>query len=112
MFSPNSDVVNRQTYSILDWLGDMGGLLDSLYFLGLLFVNPVSTFALRSHLLSKLFRYSGSADSDESESDGEGLDIIRRDSKSLLKHIKAGKVIPKLTYFRVLFCRDTKYKKL
>jgi len=27
---PDKLVVNRQTYSLLDWLGDMGGLFDAL----------------------------------------------------------------------------------
>ena len=29
-FSPDLLSVSRQTYSILDWLGDMGGLMDAL----------------------------------------------------------------------------------
>ena len=39
-YSPDQQITNRQTYSILDWLGDMGGLLDALYFLGKFLVVP------------------------------------------------------------------------
>jgi len=28
--SPDKMVINRQTYSLLDWLGDLGGLFDAL----------------------------------------------------------------------------------
>ena len=30
ILDPDKLVVNRQTYSLLDWLGDMGGLFDAL----------------------------------------------------------------------------------
>ena len=38
---------NRQTYSLLDLLGDCGGLIDILFFLGELFINPISICAAR-----------------------------------------------------------------
>ena len=51
-FSPNSLTINRETYSMLDWLGDMGGLLDALYIIGAVLMHPFSKFALKSKLLS------------------------------------------------------------
>ena len=33
---------NRATYSILDWLGDLGGLLDILLKIGELLVEPIA----------------------------------------------------------------------
>ena len=59
-YSLDREMINRQTYSFLDWLGDMGGLLDSLYILSGLVVYPVAQFALRTQLMSKIFRYRGS----------------------------------------------------
>ena len=47
---------NRQTYSILDWLGDLGGLFDALRYLFALFVHPFSKFKLQTTLLTTLFR--------------------------------------------------------
>ena len=62
-FSQDSLLVNRQTYSILDWLGDIGGLLDALYLIGFVFISPLASYAMNSKLLSTLFRYKGSDES-------------------------------------------------
>ena len=53
-------MINRKTYSILDWVGDIGGLLDGLYLIGCILISPVADFARNSKLLSTLFRYRGS----------------------------------------------------
>ena len=42
---------------MLDWLGDMGGLLDALYFIGAIFIAPFSRYALNSELINTMFRY-------------------------------------------------------
>ena len=46
---------NRQTYSLLDWLGDLGGLVESLFFIFHLVVNSVSAFSLQTRLAESLF---------------------------------------------------------
>ena len=38
---------NRQTYSLLDWLGDLGGLLDILLHIGHVMMLPIASFTLR-----------------------------------------------------------------
>ena len=38
--SLNLKQINRQTYSILDWMGDCGGLFDALLIIGQIFVQP------------------------------------------------------------------------
>ena len=48
---------------MLDWLGDIGGLLDALYFIGYIFISPLATYARNSKLLSTLFRYRGTDES-------------------------------------------------
>lgn len=48
--------INRETYDILSWLGDIGGLIDSLYYLIFLLLKPFSKFSLSSLLLGSLFR--------------------------------------------------------
>ena len=56
-FSQNLKTIYRQTYSMLDWLGDVGGLYDALLLIMQFITLPISTFALRSKLLSSLFRF-------------------------------------------------------
>ena len=72
-------MVTRQTYSFLDWLGDMGGLFDALYLLGMIILAPISKFALKTELLSSMFRYRGSE---------EGL-ISRTSSRRKLDFFKS-----------------------
>ena len=43
---------NRQTYSLLDLLGDCGGLMDCLLFLGRLLTGPVALYTAQSRLSS------------------------------------------------------------
>ena len=46
----------RQTYSLLDWIGDIGGLFDGLrIFIGKI-IAPIAAIALRSDLLTLNFR--------------------------------------------------------
>ena len=40
-FSLDEGTIQRQTYSMLDWLGDMGGLLDALYFIAMILISPI-----------------------------------------------------------------------
>ena len=49
-------IYNRQTYSLLDWLGDCGGLFDALYYFLKVIVTPVASFNLQATLLSYLIR--------------------------------------------------------
>ena len=53
---------------MLDWLGDMGGLLDAMYFIGAIILSPFSRYALKSELINTMFRYRKS-----DESAGPGL---------------------------------------
>ena len=61
-FNMSYDVLkwNRQTYSLLDWLGDLGGLLDILLHIGRILVLPISSFTLKQTLMSALFRFKHS----------------------------------------------------
>ena len=58
-FNMNTNLMNwnRTTYSILDWLGDIGGLFGMLYSLGTYFVAPWADYRLQSTLMSKFFRF-------------------------------------------------------
>ena len=60
-------VINRQTYSLLDFLGDCGGLLDALKLLGELFANPVALYMFRTKIASLIVHILPSATSDRNE---------------------------------------------
>ena len=49
-------VVTRQTYDLLSWLGDIGGLGEALYYIGHMLVGPFAAFNSKSILLANLFR--------------------------------------------------------
>ena len=48
---------NRSTYSLLDWLGDLGGLLEALMFICAAIIKPLTSFTLKTTLLTSLFRF-------------------------------------------------------
>ena len=55
LLNPDKVEYERHTYSLLEWLGDIGGLYDALGHIGTLFVRPVAMFALNSAMLSSIF---------------------------------------------------------
>ena len=50
VLNSNLKQINRKTESILDWLGDWGGLYDGLILIGRVLTNPYSAYALKSQL--------------------------------------------------------------
>ena len=54
--SLDSLVTERESYSLLEWLGDIGGLLDAQFYICRFLVGPIATFRLKSLLLSSVFR--------------------------------------------------------
>ena len=62
-------VINRQTYSLLDFLGDCGGLLDALRILGELFANPVALYMLHTKIASLIVYILPSAANEKSVKD-------------------------------------------
>ena len=47
--------IERKTYSILDWLGDVGGLSDGLFIIGKVTMAPIAALALQAELLTHIF---------------------------------------------------------
>ena len=78
--------IERQTYSFLEWLGDIGGLFDALRYIGLFFVSPVARYYLKVELLTQNFRQVP-----KSKVIGEGEDT--RDMASDMKHNLGGQEI-------------------
>ena len=54
--SKNTREISRQTYSILDWAGDWGGLLDAMFLLAETLVFPFSLNALHNRVAKMTFR--------------------------------------------------------
>ena len=50
--SPDSKQIERSTYNALEWLGDLGGLIDALRLIGAFLIAPLSAFKLKGELLS------------------------------------------------------------
>ena len=48
---------SRETYSFLDWLGDLGGLIDALIIVTNYIVAPFAGYRLQAALTSSLFRF-------------------------------------------------------
>ena len=55
--SPDVRKWERSTYSLLDWLGDLGGLYDALKYICSFIISPLSVFAMNQTVLTKLFRF-------------------------------------------------------
>ena len=45
-------VIERQTYSLLELLGDVGGLFDAFRLLGGLLVQPLANFSMKVYLMT------------------------------------------------------------
>jgi hypothetical protein len=58
--------INRQTYNLLEWLGDIGGLLDAMLFIAQLALWPFYNFNVSSYLTERLFRKKSSSDDSSS----------------------------------------------
>ena len=43
--------IERQTYSILEWLGDVGGLVDAFRYIGVFLLSPLADFVLKQKLV-------------------------------------------------------------
>ena len=54
--APMKQMTVRQTYGLLDYFGDIGGLLDFLYYLVTFVLAPFWQYIYSSHMLTSLFR--------------------------------------------------------
>ena len=52
----NKQMTIRQTYGLLDYIGDIGGLIDALYYMIIFLLSPLWKFKFSSKLLIGLFR--------------------------------------------------------
>ena len=54
--NPDAPKIRRKTDSLLDWLGDWGGLLDGLNFLADILLSPLSAYMMKSKLAQLLVK--------------------------------------------------------
>lgn len=71
--SPHVFVIERQTYSFLEWLGDIGGLFDALKIIGAVLTGPFAAFNLKVELLTEYFRFTPKSPHKKDLSDDESL---------------------------------------
>ena len=69
---------SRQTYSSLDFLGDLGGLYDALRLIAQTIVAPFSTFALKA-FVTKSLNNKSSFGSNQSARKGAFADKINHE---------------------------------
>ena len=55
--SQNLDQWNRQTYSTLDFIGDLGGLFDGLRYVCMVMIAPFTRFGMQQLLLTTIFKH-------------------------------------------------------
>ena len=58
--SPSLTTIERQTYSMLEWLGDVGGLFEGLNGIGFFLVAPIASYAMRMEILTTTFSFAKS----------------------------------------------------
>ena len=57
-FSPSLTTTERKTYSLLELLGDAGGLFEGLNGIGVFLVAPIANFAMKMELLTSTFSFA------------------------------------------------------
>ena len=91
-------IYERQTYSVLEWVGDVGGLFDGLGMIARMFMGPFSAFAMKAEILSVIFKQSSQAGKSEPTS-----------QSSLHRNLKE---IPHEKCLMALFCKKRRYNKM
>jgi len=48
MIDLDQQVTERETYSLLEWLGDIGGFLDALKYIGRIIAAPIAAYQFKA----------------------------------------------------------------
>ena len=75
--------INRSTYSLLDWLGDVGGLFDALRLIAEFLIAPVSALALKQKLASH-FEQKTTEAAETAEAAAKSAKVEERESPTCL----------------------------
>ena len=87
---------NRQTYSLLDWLGDLGGLADALYYGLRALVRIVSVFTFQVKLTSTFFSVKHRSNDSEIE-----FKATKKGHEQLMTELDGWKKFPKKSFLRI-----------
>ena len=93
-------MISRQTYSILEWLGDVGGLNDSLFVIAKIILGSFTSFYNSSFLTRKIFRFQNKASDQDSYAN-------KTDKESILKAkaLQRTDTIEYMTWLKFCLCR-------
>lgn len=105
-FTTTLHVIERSTYGLLEFVGDMGGLLDALMIMGALLVYPMAEWHIKNTILHALFMFKP-RNSEETKVGGNGPKDIDYFATEHLRKVQ--KIVP-LSYGRylALSCRERK----
>ena len=92
-------MIIRQAYGLLDYFGDIGGLIDGLYYIISLIIQPYWKFTVSSYIMTKLFRAGPNEKTPVTQS--SQLSVLQRNFKTLSS-------IPTMRFARYFFCRRSK----
>ena len=103
--SPTTTTISRQTYSILEWLGDVGGLNDSLFVIVKLILGSFTSFYNSSFMTREIFRFQKKVSNQDSYAN-------KTDKESILKAKALQKTAPieYMTWLRFCLCRFSKQR--
>ena len=128
--SMDQTVIERQTYSLLEWLGDCGGLYDALKIISGAMLAPLSSLALNTKLLTQIFRTTKknvSAPEKKCDQEYEEVKVEQQDqtfveqvrvhdklSQQMQSDFEQSSIIPKSNYLKTLLgcSRKDRYKKM
>ena len=89
--------IYRQTYGLLDWLAEVGGLFNALRIFGSFLVIPFSNLAVDSAMMSKLFKSRKNRKRSTNRDSTSGQALETEELESLINHefYKRKKIEPK-----------------
>ena len=107
-FKPDQSVIERKTYMLLEWLGDVGGLFGALYQIGAVLLFPFRSFALKTELLTSIFRFVEARPAEKN--DMQSKDFI---DKQMLWDFQNIHKIARQGFFQTIFGlgKNAKYKR-
>lgn len=63
LYDNNVNLVARETYGLLEFMGDLGGLFEALYYIFRFILSPLTSFVLAAELMTSLFRVQNKSNS-------------------------------------------------
>ena len=107
LVNPQTLVTNRQTYGLLDYLGDIGGLIDALRYLTILICNPYFNYNYYNSLLRQMFRSrsDSSMKNPFNPSHEEAMDQLRNSFKT------PPRALSSMSFLTFIFCCRSERRK-